>query len=102
MVIDNGANPNIQASTTGTYQNVLMYQPASNTTAVNFQGGSSTNITGVVYAPGAAVTIGNGSGSTINLGLVAQSLTLNGGCNFISTSWANMGTLNISTATLRQ
>jgi hypothetical protein len=102
IVIDNGANPNIQAPTTGTYQNVLLYQPSSDTNAVSFQGGSSTNITGVVYAPGAAVTVGNGSGSTINLGMVAQSLTLNGGCNFVSTSWANMGTLNISTATLRQ
>lgn len=102
VTIDNGANPTISAPTSGTYQNVLFYQPASNTNAMSLQGGSTTNMSGIVYAPGAALTVGNGSSSTISLGVVAQSMTLNGGCNFVSTSYSNMGTLNISTASLRQ
>jgi Flp pilus assembly protein TadG len=102
LTIDNGANPNLIAPSSGTYQNVLFYQPSSNTSALNFQGGSTTTITGVIYAPGANITIGNGSSSSLTLGIVAQSLTLNGGCNLISTSQAYLGTLNISSGTLRQ
>ncbi|SEG17575.1 Putative Flp pilus-assembly TadE/G-like [Bryocella elongata] len=101
LTIDNGANPTLSAPTSGTYQNALIYQPSSNTSTVNFQGGSTTNISGIVYAPGANVTVGNGSSSTLNLGIVAQSLTLNGGCNLTSTNAPNQGTNNSSAATLR-
>lgn len=102
LTIDNGANPTLSAPTSGTYQNTLLYQPSSNTTTVNFQGGSTTNINGIIYAPGANVTVGNGSSSTLNLGIVAQSLTLNGGCNLTSTNAPDMGAMATSSPSLRQ
>jgi Flp pilus assembly protein TadG len=102
LTIDNGANPKLSAPTSGTYQNTLMYQDISDANTLNFQGGSSTNISGIVYAPDANVTVGNGSSSTLNLGMVAQSLTLNGGCNLTSTNAPNLGTMGTSSPTLRQ
>lgn len=102
LVIDNGANPVLTASTSGTYSNILMFQDPADTKSMTFQGGSGSTITGAVYAPGAAITIGNGSTSNINMDIVAQSLTMNGGGILNATSQVNMGTLNISSATLSQ
>jgi len=102
MTVDNGANPKISAPTSGTYQNVLLYQVAADTNTLNFQGGSSTSMSGIVYAPGANVTAANGSSSSYSMSVVAQSLTLAGGATVAATSTANLGTMNISSATLRQ
>ena len=102
VVIDNGANVKISAPTSGTYSGVLLFQDPSDSKAVSIQGGSSAVITGSIYAPAATVTLGNGSGTSITSGITAQSLTMNGGGTLNSSSSSNMGTLNISSATLSQ
>jgi Flp pilus assembly protein TadG len=102
LVIDNGAHPNLSAATSGTYQNILLYQPSTDTNALNFQGGSGTNLNGGVYAPGAPVTIGNGSGSTFSMFLVASTLTITGGATLNAPSNSSLGAMDISSASLRQ
>jgi len=91
LTIDNGANVNLVAGNTkaadGTttpdlgsnYDGITVYQPTSNTNAMSFEGGSYTYMSGSIIAPGAAVTLGNGSGSTTNGGVTAGTFTVNGG-----------------------
>jgi Flp pilus assembly protein TadG len=98
LVIDNGANVNLTAPTSGTYAGALLFQDPSDTQTLSIQGGSNTSFNGAVYAPTAAVTLGNGSGTSIDADLVAKTLTMNGGGTLNSTATSNFGTLNISVA----
>jgi hypothetical protein len=100
LVIDNGANVNLSASTSGTYANTLIYQVASDTNALSIQGGSNTSFNGAIYAPGAAVTLGNGSGTAIDANIAAQSLTMNGGGTLNTTSSSGWGTLSTTVGKL--
>lgn len=102
LTIDNGANPKLSAPTSGVYSNILIFQDSADTRTLSFQGGSGSSFTGAVYAPGASINIANGSTSNINMDIVAQSLTMAGGGILNATSQVNMGTLNISSATLSQ
>lgn len=102
LVIDNGANTNLVAPTSGTYSGVLIYQDAADSQALSIQGGSTAVLTGTIYASDAAITLGNGSGTSINADIVAQSLTMNGGGTLTSTSTSNLGSLNTSVAKLAQ
>ena len=98
LTIDNGANVNLTAPTSGTYAGILLYQDSADTAALSIQGGSNTSFNGAVYAPSSNVTLGNGSGTAISADLVAKTLTMNGGGTLSSTASANFGSLNISTA----
>jgi hypothetical protein len=55
-----------------------------------------------VYAPNAAVTLNNGTGTTLNMDFVAQTLTMAGGATLTSYSMANLGTLNNSVAKITE
>jgi hypothetical protein len=93
LVVDNGANVNLvsggatesahngggAAPVVGAYDGIVIFQDPNDTAAMSFEGGSSTYMNGGILAPNAAVTIGNGSGSTIEGGIDAASLTVNGG-----------------------
>ncbi|MES2390229.1 MAG: pilus assembly protein TadG-related protein [Acidobacteriota bacterium] len=102
VTIDNGANVNITAPTAGTYANVLIFQDPADTKSLSIQGGSTAVMSGAIYATGAGVTLGNGSGTSISADIVAQTLTMNGGGTLSSTPTANLGSMNISTAKLSQ
>jgi hypothetical protein len=128
LVIDNGANVNLVAGgnaedgggtapnvgTSSIYNNILIYQDpgtqaannlssdTGDTQPISIQGGSSAYLNGAIYAPLAPLTLGNGSASTVDTDVVAQSLTMNGGGTLTSTSATNMGTLNTSVAKVTQ
>jgi Flp pilus assembly protein TadG len=113
LVIQNGANINLTAggNTTksggtstnlGAYNGILVYQPASNTSAVTVQGGASSYINGSFYAPGAAVTLDNGTGTTVYGDVVAQTLTMAGGATLSASPTTNQGSLTISSPKLVQ
>jgi hypothetical protein len=106
LVIDNGANVNLvsgggtlsgggTASTVGSYNGILFYQAASDTSAMSIQGGSNSYIAGAVYAPGAAVSLGNGSTMNLRGGIVAASMTLAGGGTIGVAATTNEGSLSI-------
>jgi hypothetical protein len=69
---------------------------------VTIQGGSISAFSGLVYAPNAAVTLNNGTGTTLNMDFVAQTLTMAGGATLTSYSTANLGTLNNSVAKITE
>jgi hypothetical protein len=73
----NGANVTFSAPTSGNRANVLLYQASSNTQVVQFNGGSSQTLSGLIYAPGALGQInGTGGGYTV---LVFDTMQFNGG-----------------------
>ena len=96
LLIDNGANVNLTAPSSGTYNGAVVFQDPADTQAISIQGGSNTSFNGAIYAPSSNVTLGNGSGSAIDADLVAKTLTMNGGGTLNSTAAANLGTLSIS------
>jgi hypothetical protein len=102
LVIDNGANVNLTAPTTGTYTGILILQDPADTTSISIQGGSNTSFNGAIFAPSSNVTLGNGSGTTLGADVVAKTLTMNGGGTLSSTATNNFGTLNISTAKMTE
>ncbi len=100
--IANGVTSNLSAPTVGTNPAVpqtLFYAMGN---SVTIQGGSSSNFSGLVYAPNAAVTLNNGTGTTLNMDFVAQSLSISGGAALNSYATANLGTLNLSVAKLAE
>lgn len=116
LAVDNGANVNLVAGgnaengggtapdvgTNAEYDGIAVYQAATDTKSVSFQGGSSTYFNGALYAPGAAITLGNGSGAFVQSDIVGQSLTDNGGGTIDVNPITNLGTNNTSTAKLTQ
>jgi hypothetical protein len=69
---------------------------------VTIQGGTSSAFSGLVYAPNAAVTMSNGSGTSLNMDLVAKTLTMTGNAKLQSYASPDLGTLNISVAKLTE
>lgn len=116
MVFDNGANVNLVAGgntqssgstapdvgPSGTYNHVVIYQDTSDTKAIDFEGGSATYFNGGIYAPGAALTLGNGSTSTVKTDVVAKTMSITGGVSFTAYPVSNLGTMNTTVTKLSQ
>jgi Flp pilus assembly protein TadG len=98
LTIDNGANVNLTAPTSGTYSGILIFQDPADTQALSIQGGSNTSFNGAIYAPSSNVNLANGSSNAISADLVAKTLTMAGGGTLSSTASSNFGSLNISVA----
>ncbi len=69
---------------------------------MTLQGGSNSTYSGLVYAPNAAVTLNNGTGTTLTMDVVAQTLSMSGGATLNSYATSNLGTLNLSVAKLTE
>ena len=74
--VANGVTVNLSAPTVNNSPGVLFYATGN---TVTFQGGSNSNLSGIIYAPNAAVTLNNGTGTTTNMDFYAQTLTMAGG-----------------------
>jgi len=98
LVIDNGANVNLTAESSGAYSGILVFEDPGDSQAVSIQGGANTSFNGAIYAPDAAITLGNGSNNTIDAAIFAQTLTMTGGTTLASTAQANMGTMSTTVA----
>jgi Flp pilus assembly protein TadG len=68
----------LTAPTSGTYNGIVIFQPVSNTNTLNLTGNSGSVFKGIVYAPGASVSLTGNSGSSIYADFVAKSLNLVG------------------------
>jgi len=113
LVIDNGASVNLVAGganesgggtapTVGSYNCIVVYQASSDTNGLSIQGGSSTFINGALLAPSATITLGNGSGATVEGGIAASSLVMNGGGTLNATADVSEGGLTVGTPKLVQ
>lgn len=97
--IANGVTSNLTApmESDGVTPSTLFYVNGS---SVVIQGGSNSTFKGLVYAPNAAVTLNNGTGTTLSMDVYAQTLTMAGGATLNSYADKNLGTLNLSVAKL--
>ena len=109
MVIDQGANPNLTASTTGPYAGIVVYQDPANSSAMTMSGGSNTSFNGSILAPSSDITLSNGSGTNLSADMVAKTLTMTGSGDLAGTDvtvngtpTTNFGTLNTTTAKLTE
>jgi len=93
--IGNGATVNLSAPTVSGVSQTLFYVNGS---TVTLQGGASSNLSGLLYAPNAAVTLNNGTSTTVSMDIVAQSLTMSGNAQLNSYATSSLGTLNSSVA----
>ena len=66
-----------------------------NGTSVSIQGGSTSVLQGLLYAPNAAVNLANGTGTTLTMDVYAQTLTMAGGATLTSYADKNLGSLSI-------
>ena len=98
LTIQNGANTNLVAPTSGTYSGILFVQPSSDTQPITVDGGSSIVVNGEFFAPGAAMSLDNGTSTTIHSNLVLKTLNMYGGGALDSTPGSNLGTFNRSVA----
>ena len=84
------------------YDGILIYQQSGSTGSISVQGGSKTFMNGSILAPSAAVTIGNGSGSTVEGSFVAKTLNMSGGGTLTANTSTNEGSLAVGAAKLVQ
>jgi Flp pilus assembly protein TadG len=65
--------------TGGAYQGVSLFQESGNTQPIGITGNGNLQLTGVLYAPNATVSItGNGAGDTVGGAIVCKTLSLGG------------------------
>jgi hypothetical protein len=114
LVIDNGANVNLVAGDSGelgggtapdlgAYDGIAIYQASGNGSALQIQGGSTSYISGALYAPSATISLANGSSMNYPIGgIVASSLNMAGGGTLNVTNDTNEGSMTIGNAKLVQ
>lgn len=92
--IANGVTVNLSApyEADGVTPGTLFYV---NGTSVSIQGGSTSYLQGLLYAPNAAVNLANGTGTTLTMDVYAQTLTMAGGAALNSYADKNLGSLSI-------
>jgi Flp pilus assembly protein TadG len=86
--IGNGANLSFSAPTSGAYDGILFYQDRSDANPASVEGGASSTLNGILYFPDAALTIGNGTTSTMAAPIIANSLSVVGGSVIQDNSYA--------------
>lgn len=80
ILISGGATFNLAGPTSGAYKGIAIYQPASNATTMQMEGGSTQNIQGAIYVPGANLLFQGGSSSSSGgATIVCKSITIDGG-----------------------
>ncbi len=78
----------LTAPTSGTYNGVLFYQPPSDTSGMSITGSGGSTIQGIVYAPGAPLTL-TGSGSmTVSLDIIVDTLSVTGSGSITDTNYS--------------
>ncbi len=97
--IANGVTAKLAAPTVNSVPQTLFYAMGS---TVTIQGGSTSNFSGMVYAPNAAVTLNNGTGTSLTMDLVVNTLSISGGAVLNSYATPSLGTLNLSVAKLTE
>jgi hypothetical protein len=65
---------NLTAPTSGAYSGVVMYQNASNTNTISFNGTPIVGLTGIVYAPGAELDLSGNTTMNLTTDLIVGSL----------------------------
>jgi hypothetical protein len=82
ITIQSGGVAQLSPMSSGTWKGISIFQDRNATTAMTIKGGSGTNISGMIYAPKAAVTANGGSDIIPGVSFISDTLTLTGGSTF--------------------
>jgi hypothetical protein len=81
LSMSGGSSLQITGYPSSPYQGIAIWQPRSNTSTMNFSGGSNgTSVGGLVYAPTATVAAA-GNGTVVVGSIIAGAITGSGGGN---------------------
>jgi Flp pilus assembly protein TadG len=69
---------NLTAPTSGIYQGIAYFQARSSQGGISLSGDGSINISGTVYAPNAAMSLGGNGSTVVGSQLIVDSLSMNG------------------------
>ncbi|MGA8087729.1 MAG: pilus assembly protein TadG-related protein [Terracidiphilus sp.] len=98
--ITGSGNMNLSAPTSGPYNGMLIYQPLSNTSAMALTGSGGDSVKGILYAPGAPVTL-TGSGSmNVSLDMIVDTLKVTGSGSVNVTNYAAVTNTNTALSKL--
>ena len=73
---------NISAPTSGTYNGILFFEDPNDSNAMSITGSTGSTLSGIFYAPNAALSLSGSSGANIYADLVVSSLSMTGTSNF--------------------
>ncbi len=82
--VANGTYLNLTAPTTGNLADVLVYEdrsftPTGTNATTQFQGGSNSAMTGIIYLPNSSIAFANGTSTTTSVSLVVDKASFAGG-----------------------
>jgi hypothetical protein len=80
--ISSSAVVTLSPMSSGTYQGISIFQDRNATTNMTIKGGGGTNITGMLYAPAAPVTITGGSDNIPGTAFISSTLDIKGNSSF--------------------
>ncbi len=80
---------NLTAPTSGPYNGILIYQDASNTNTISFNGTPVVNMTGIVYAPSAELDLSGNTSMTLTSDLIVGSLYDKGNASITITDYTH-------------
>jgi len=98
LVVDNGANVNLTAPSSGVYSGIVVFQDPADANGISIQGGSNTNFNGKILAPSANVNMGNGSSNGYTADIYANSLTMEGGAILNASATTGFGNFMVPIA----
>lgn len=76
----------MSAPTSGAYAGIILYQDRNSNQALSIAGGSTTEITGTLYAAGAAMAVSGGAPNTqYGSQIIVRTLSITGGANIWTT-----------------
>jgi Flp pilus assembly protein TadG len=88
---------NLTAPTSGPYSGILFFEAPSDTNAMSISGSTGTILTGIFYAPSAALSLTGSSGATFNAAVVSYTLSITG-TGSLNEYMGSNGTSPLSTA----
>ena len=98
--ITGSGSMNLSAPTSGPYNGMLIYQPASDSSAMALTGSGGDSVKGILYAPGAPVTL-TGSGSmNVSLDMIVDTLKVTGSGSVNVTNYAAVTNTNTALSKL--
>lgn len=76
--------PGCDPSASCPYGGILFFEDRNNTSQLSISGGANSSLSGIIYCPSANLDFNGGSNSTLDMNIIAGSITFSGGANVIS------------------
>jgi len=83
-------NTTLTAPTSGPYDGVVIYEPSSDTQKLALSGTGGDNLQGIVYAPGAPLSLSGTGSMSVSLDLIVDTITLSGTGSITDTNYATV------------